>query len=1027
MRQKILYLIYFSIFLNIIQGQVILSPSKIEVYPQDQVAFTVAYKENGELQPVWPFDFTFSAPEGECTGNVFVAPEKPGTYKVYAQYKEHRGVALVIVKEKPLTRQQAIQQRLKEKRVRELQQKRPLTPLERQKQIELQKALEKQKQENLKLIEQEKQIAFKRIEEKKLKFIEEKQKSIEQTEQQLEEQLKEEQLMEQPMEQPMEEPVEQPVQPVTEPMEQPVAEPMEQPVAEPMEQPIEEPMEQPIEEPMEQPIEEPMEQPIEEPMEQPIEEPMEQPVEEPMKEPIEEPMEQPVEEPMEQPIEEPMEQPIEEPMEQPIEEPMEQPVEEPMEQPIEEPMEQPIEEPMEESVEQPVTETAYKLVVKPHEVTVEPNEKIRFEVALYHNGKEEWRFPWEYTFIVSQGNMEDTIYTAPQEPGTYEIIVRHSEATCKAIVHVREKYIPKLVKIQVEPQNIEMESGTVQPIKIIGLDEKNNPVKGNWKWDFLGGTLDINNNYHAGNIPGKYMITVTDKNTNISTKIPVLIKERKILYTIQTTPEKIQIQPKQQQKIDIRLFKNNREQWTWEWEFTIVAEKGQIKGSTYIAPDTAGKDVIKISYHQDQFTKIHHTIEVEVLPTEQEQIVDTTTNKDKVVDTITDKDKVADITTDKDTMVTSEDPQKNMLQDVQQLQPIPPKYPIPPKQTDTDKKVADRLTMDPRHPKLRPNQQIKFKIRGYNRNSPVPVHIQWTATGGTIDDNGVYTAGTQTGTFMLNIVDTRSNRKDSTSIIITEKEISEETYSYISKTTAYDKPTTPQSEYEIPKEPYEIPSTQPTENIITRYKAYVPPIHIPQSVDNAKKPMRILVQPVTAQISMGEEVQFKAIALNLQNQQIQIPIQWKATGGTISSTGLFKAGFQSGRYQISAYSPDYANLYSIATVYIIYTLQADGRAWANLLKTGKSSQEHLINYITEDLFYKSIIEISQFRQGFVANYPKGPQAYQSIWIQSIQRLAKEKSQDLYYGNITQAELQNFFNRYIKRLPYQDQQIFINNL
>ncbi len=1011
MRQKILYLIYFSIFLNIIQGQVILSPSKIEVYPQDQVAFTVAYKENGELQPVWPFDFTFSAPEGECTGNVFVAPEKPGTYKVYAQYKEHRGVALVIVKEKPLTRQQAIQQRLKEKRVRELQQKRPLTPLERQKQIELQKALEKQKQENLKLIEQEKQIAFKRIEEKKLKFIEEKQKSIEQTEQQLEEQLKEEQLMEQPMEQPMEEPVEQPVQPVTEPMEQPVAEPMEQPIEEPMEQPIEEPMEQPIEEPMEQPIEEPMEQPIEEPMEQPVEEPMEQPIEEPMEESVE------------QPVEEPMEESVE----QPVEEPMKEPIEEPMEQPVEEPMEQPIEEPMEESVEQPVTETAYKLVVKPHEVTVEPNEKIRFEVALYHNGKEEWRFPWEYTFIVSQGNMEDTIYTAPQEPGTYEIIVRHSEATCKAIVHVREKYIPKLVKIQVEPQNIEMESGTVQPIKIIGLDEKNNPVKGNWKWDFLGGTLDINNNYHAGNIPGKYMITVTDKNTNISTKIPVLIKERKILYTIQTTPEKIQIQPKQQQKIDIRLFKNNREQWTWEWEFTIVAEKGQIKGSTYIAPDTAGKDVIKISYHQDQFTKIHHTIEVEVLPTEQEQIVDTTTNKDKVVDTITDKDKVADITTDKDTMVTSEDPQKNMLQDVQQLQPIPPKYPIPPKQTDTDKKVADRLTMDPRHPKLRPNQQIKFKIRGYNRNSPVPVHIQWTATGGTIDDNGVYTAGTQTGTFMLNIIDTRSNRKDSTSIIITEKEISEETYSYISKTTAYDKPTTPQSEYEIPKEPYEIPSTQPTENIITRYKAYVPPIHIPQSVDNAKKPMRILVQPVTAQISMGEEVQFKAIALNLQNQQIQIPIQWKATGGTISSTGLFKAGFQSGRYQISAYSPDYANLYSIATVYIIYTLQADGRAWANLLKTGKSSQEHLINYITEDLFYKSIIEISQFRQGFVANYPKGPQAYQSIWIQSIQRLAKEKSQDLYYGNITQAELQNFFNRYIKRLPYQDQQIFINNL
>ena len=45
MRQKILYLIYFSIFLNIIQGQVILSPSKIEVYPQDQLLLLLPIKK----------------------------------------------------------------------------------------------------------------------------------------------------------------------------------------------------------------------------------------------------------------------------------------------------------------------------------------------------------------------------------------------------------------------------------------------------------------------------------------------------------------------------------------------------------------------------------------------------------------------------------------------------------------------------------------------------------------------------------------------------------------------------------------------------------------------------------------------------------------------------------------------------------------------------------------------------------------------------------------------------------------------
>ena len=45
-----------------------------------------------------PLDFKFSAPKGDFSGNIYTAPQEPGTYLVFVHYRKLMGLAMVTVR-----------------------------------------------------------------------------------------------------------------------------------------------------------------------------------------------------------------------------------------------------------------------------------------------------------------------------------------------------------------------------------------------------------------------------------------------------------------------------------------------------------------------------------------------------------------------------------------------------------------------------------------------------------------------------------------------------------------------------------------------------------------------------------------------------------------------------------------------------------------------------------------------------------------------------------------------------------------
>lgn len=66
------------------------------------------------------------------------------------------------------------------------------------------------------------------------------------------------------------------------------------------------------------------------------------------------------------------------------------------------------------------------------------------------------------------------------------------------------------------------------------------------------------------------------------------------------------------------------------------------------------------------------------------------------------------------------------------------------------------------------------------------------------------------------------------------------------------------------------------------------------------KPTAIDVRPASVILGMGETVQFNATLVDQLAQTINRSFEWSATGGSISSTGLYTAGVTPGTFEVSA-------------------------------------------------------------------------------------------------------------------------------
>lgn len=161
----------------------------------------------------------------------------------------------------------------------------------------------------------------------------------------------------------------------------------------------------------------------------------------------------------------------------------------------------------------------------------------------------------------------------------------------------------------------------------------------------------------------------------------------------------------------------------------------------------------------------------------------------------------------------------------------------------------------PKQVKLQPGEEYRFIARGYNGYyEEVRFAPQWSASGGTIDQEGVYRANLSEGVFFVNAMDRFTKAQGSAVVTIKTK-------------------------------------TSEIEDV---------PIPSPVSVIT-----RLAIIPDTVEISPGETRRFQVSAYNNLNQQVYIPfpILWKADGGTMTNDGLYRAGGVPGTYFVQASNP----------------------------------------------------------------------------------------------------------------------------
>ena len=222
---------------------------------------------------------------------------------------------------------------------------------------------------------------------------------------------------------------------------------------------------------------------------------------------------------------------------------------------------------------------------------------------------------------------------------------------------------------------------------------------------------------------------------------------------------------------------------------------------------------------------------------------------------------------------------------------------------------------------LKPRATQRFFATGYDSSGNVTTFAPtWEASGGSIDDNGIYQAGPQAGTYFV-----KAKSGDGTSCTASVK---------IQSLNIANVEVTPKGALLAPGQlqKFEVraynskgqlvavaPSWSATGGMVQAdgtYQAgktagnYILSISIENMnievpiVIRADVPARLIISPTNVALKPGDTTQFQVTVYTDQGQVIEVPLKWVARGGTIESNGAFLAGSVPGKYVLEVATVD---------------------------------------------------------------------------------------------------------------------------
>jgi hypothetical protein len=160
-----------------------------------------------------------------------------------------------------------------------------------------------------------------------------------------------------------------------------------------------------------------------------------------------------------------------------------------------------------------------------------------------------------------------------------------------------------------------------------------------------------------------------------------------------------------------------------------------------------------------------------------------------------------------------------------------------------------------------------------SHGSSVEIGVTWSATGGSIDASGAYTAGPTAGDYRVIASNLSGTLADTASVSITVTEAPPE--------------PNPEPDPEPDPEPNPEPDPSPED----------PPPPPP-----APTLTSVILKPATVALATGTTRQFFAYGRNSVGDSVPVTVTYAATGGSISASGLYVAGASAGTYRVIASS-----------------------------------------------------------------------------------------------------------------------------
>ncbi len=184
------------------------------------------------------------------------------------------------------------------------------------------------------------------------------------------------------------------------------------------------------------------------------------------------------------------------------------------------------------------------------------------------------------------------------------------------------------------------------------------------------------------------------------------------------------------------------------------------------------------------------------------------------------------------------------------------------------------IEVSPREPTLLTGETRTFTALGrLAKGTTAVIGVNWSATGGTIDPAGVYQAGNTPGTYRVIATNTRGTVADTVGVRVMSDTIPA---------------PTPDPSPDPAPDPTPDPTPEPTP-------------------DPTPALARVVLKPASLALATLATHQFASFGRNTVGDSVSVDVTFRATGGTITETGLYTAGATAGTFRVIALSNQFAD------------------------------------------------------------------------------------------------------------------------